>query len=253
MLAASAATAAALVFAVVASSAWLRLAPAVPCPPAGCEGFTLADGVRLAHRVAAMAVSAVALLIAWLAWERRPASPLLRATAIAIVVLVAALAVLGRSSAGTPSPLVALGNLVGGMTLLGACVALACAGTLASPPRTGRLHGPTAAATGLVGLAIVLGACLGAASPALPAGVQSAHLAAGWILPIAWAGLAGRPGAEPGARRASAATAVLLVAETALATLGPVRADSPFAAWLHNGLAAAALCAAIVALARSRA
>jgi len=180
-------------------------------------------------------------------------SPLIRATAIAIVVLVAALAVLGRSSSGTPSPLVALGKLVGGMVLLGTCIALAFAGTLATPPRTGRLHGPTAAATALVGLAILSGACLGALSPAAPAAALTAHLVIGWLLPIAWAGLAGRAGASPQARRASALAAVLLVAVTALATLGPARADSPLAAWLHNGLAAATLCAAIAALARSRA
>lgn len=251
-LATSAAACAALVFAVVASSAWLRLAPGAPCPAGGCEGLTLADGVRLAHRVAAMAVSVVALLIAWLAWARRPVAWALRGTAVAILVLVAALAALGRSSSGTPTAPVVLGNLLGGLALLGLAVSLASAGALALPPRRGRLHAPTAAATALLVLALATGALLAARPPGDGRLLENAHFALGWALPAAWAALAGRPAAEPASRRAAAVAAVLLVATTALATLGPARADSALAAWLHNVLSAAGLCAALVASARSR-
>jgi hypothetical protein len=199
-----------------------------------------------------MAVTAVALLIAWVAWVRRPVSRGLRATAVAIVVLVAGLAVLGRSSAGTPSAPVMLGNLLGGLTLLGLSTALASAGSLATPARTGKLHAPTLVATALVVAAIIAGAAL-SVSPADASGaLRNVHLGLGWLLPVAWAAVAGRGAAEPAARRAAAIAAVLVVAATALAALGPERAASPIAAWLHNVLAASTLCAALVAAARSR-
>ena len=209
----------------------------------------LADAVRLAHRAAAMAVSVAALLVAWLAWSRRPVSWGLRLAALAIVVLVAALAVLGRSSAGTPSTAVAIGNLLGGLVLLGLCAGLATAGALASPPRAGAPHGPTAAATAL----LAAGLATGAVAAVLPAaGLDTLHAILGWTLVVSWAGLAGRRAAPTPCRSASAVTAGLLVALAALAALGPGRAASPAAAWLHNGLAAAALCSALAALSRSR-
>lgn len=155
-LAATAAACAALVFVVVASSAWLRLVMA-DCPPAGCEGFTIADAFRLAHRVAAMGVSILALVVAAIAWKR-PVRWGRRVAVIAMILLVVALAVIGRRSAGDAPPAVVLANLLGGLALLAFTVGVAAA---ARPPR-----GPLA----LHLTAVLLGvqATLGLAAPGWP-------------------------------------------------------------------------------------
>jgi len=120
-----AAACAALVFIVVAASAWLRIA-ATPCPPAGCAGFALADAVRLAHRVAAMGVSVIVLVILALAWKP-PVAWGRRIAAGVILVLVAVLAIVGRSSAGSVPFTVELTNVFGGLVLLACTVGLAVA------------------------------------------------------------------------------------------------------------------------------
>ncbi len=120
-----AAACAGLVFIVVAASAWLRIA-AAPCPPAGCAGFTLADAVRLAHRVAAMGVSVIVLVVVALAWKP-PASRGRRAASVASLVLVVVLAVVGRNSAGSAPPAVEFTNVFGGLALLACTVGLAVA------------------------------------------------------------------------------------------------------------------------------
>ncbi len=130
---------AALVFVVVASSAWLRIA-AVPCPPAGCEGFVLADAVRLAHRVAAMGVTVLALVIAALAWKA-PARAGRRIASVVLLVLVAALALVGRRSAGSAPPAVMLANLLGGLALLAFTAGLAAIARLPRG-RASRLPSP---------------------------------------------------------------------------------------------------------------
>lgn len=247
-LARTALTCTALVFAVVASSAWLRLAQGVTgCPAGGCEGFGLADAVRLAHRLAAMGVSVAALLMAWLAWARRPAAIGLRAATVAILVLVVALAALGRASSGTPGAAVVLGNLAGGLALLGACVAVAFAPPAVNDGFARPHHGPTVLAAVFVVVEALAGAGLAIRPGGEESAVRTAHEAIGWLLPIAWAALATRPGTDAFARGACGATAVLLVVLVAIATLAPA---TGFTAWVHNVLAAAALCAALAAALR---
>ena len=91
---------------VVLASAAIRL-NAVP------EGMAT---LRALHRAAASLEALVALWLAWQAWRGPlPARPILL-----IVVLTVLLAALGIVAGKTPMPVQALGNLLGGLALLGA-------------------------------------------------------------------------------------------------------------------------------------
>ena len=79
----------------------------------------LPEGVatlRAFHRAAASLEALVAVWLAWQAWRGRlPSRPILL-----IVVLTVLLALLGIVAGRTPAPVQALGNLLGGLALLGA-------------------------------------------------------------------------------------------------------------------------------------
>jgi hypothetical protein len=242
-LGAFAAACAALVFVVVASSAWLRLG-AASCPPGGCAGFGLADAVRLAHRVAAMGVTVLALVIAALAWKA-PARPGLRAASVLLIVLVAALAVIGRRSAGAAPPAVLLANLLGGLALLGACVGIASAATA---PR-GRIALPFAAAAGLLAAAIAAGGVLAIWPAAGPSLLALAHRGLGWSALAAWALIAASSAPAPGVRLAARLAALALLAQLLLVVSVP---EGSLVRWLHNLLTACALAAAVAATLRAR-
>jgi len=235
-LAATAAACAALVLVVVASSAWLRLA-APACPPGGCEGFALADAVRLAHRIAAMGVTVAALVLVALAWKP-PARWGMRAAAVLVLLLVAALAIVGRRSAGVAPPAVLLANLLGGLTLLGLAVGLATAARAGPGPVRGA---PLVAAT-ILAAAIATGALLATAAPADPAALALVHRGLAWAALVAWGLLALGTGRPRGERLAAGTVAALLAAEAVLAIAAPA---SPSLRWLHNLLSTAAMCAAI--------
>jgi len=242
-LGAFAAACAALVFVVVASSAWLRLG-AAPCPPGGCAEFGLADAVRLAHRVAAMGVTVLALVIAALAWKA-PARPGLRVASALLVLLVAALAVVGRRSAGAAPPAVLLANLLGGLALLAACVGIASAATA---PR-GRIALPCAAAAGLLAAAIATGGVLAIWPAAGPSPLALAHRGLAWSALAAWALIAVGSAPAPGVRLAARLAALALLAQALLAVAAP---DAPLSRWLHNLLTACALAAAVAGALRAR-
>lgn len=241
-LANTAAACTALVFVVIAASAWLRLAPAgVPCPPGGCEGFTLADAVRLAHRVAAMGVSVLALLLAALAWKP-PAAGGRRAAAMAILVLVAVLAVVGRKSSGTVLPAVTLTNLLGGLALLALTAGLAAA---ARAP-AGRTDTAAVAATALLAATVVSGA-LASTLPALDGPATGLlHQVLSWTTCAAWGVLAIRIPATAAGRLPTRLTAGLLTGLVVLAVTWPQ------ARWGHNFLTAAAVVTAAFAAVASR-
>lgn len=230
---------AALVFVVVVSSAWLRIA-AVPCPPAGCEGFGLADAVRLAHRVAAMGVTVLALVIAALAWKA-PARADRRIASVVLIVLVAALALVGRRSAGAAPPAVLIANLLGGLALLAFTAALAATARF---PRA-RVSPAIAFASALFAAATATGGVLSAAAPPDPATLAIAHRALAWATLAAWGLAALRPRPAPGTRLVAA----LLAGQALLAIAAP---GEPLARWLHNLLTAGAACAVVVAAIASR-
>lgn len=242
-LAGTSAACAALVLVVVASSAWLRLATPA-CPPGGCDGITVADAVRLAHRVAAMGVSVLALLVAALAWKP-PARRGLRVASALAIVLVALLAVVGRRSAGAAPPAVLIANLLGGLTLLGLCVGLATA--VRSPP--GRVPLPLAAGFALLASTLVTGGVLATAPPAQPDALALAHRALSWTTLLAWCLIAFSAAAAPRARTSARLAAAVLAIAAALAVAAPAW---PAAPWLHNALATLALCLALAAAVASR-
>ena len=242
-LAASAAACAALVFIVVASSAWLRLA-AAPCPAAGCEGFGLADAVRLAHRVAAMGVTVLALVIAAVTWKA-PARPGRRVAATVLLVLLAALAIIGRRSGSAAPPAVLVANLLGGLALLGLSVGVAVA---ARAPR-GQPAMPFVAASTLFAFATAAGGVLAAAPPADASSLALVHRALSWVTLAGWGLLAMSASPAPGVRLATRLAAVLIAAQVVAALAFPA---GPLARWAHNLLAATALCAAIAATLASR-
>lgn len=244
-LAASAAACAALVFVVVAASAWLRLAGGA-CAGAGCpEGFTLADAVRLSHRVAAMGVTVLALVIAALAWKA-PARPARRVASVVLIVLVAALAIVGRRSAGGAPPAVMLANLLGGLALLGLAVGLAAA---PRAPR-GRASPAFVAAAALLAAAIATGGVLAIAPPADPASLALVHRGVSVAALLGWGLLAASTQAASGARAAARLATLLLAAQALLAFAAP---GWELARWAHNLLTAAALCAAVAAATTARA
>ena len=242
-LGAFAAACAALVFVVVASSAWLRLG-AAPCPPGGCAGFGLADAVRLAHRVAAMGVTVLALVIAALAWKA-PARTGLRAASVLLIILVAALAVIGRRSAGAAPPAVLLANLLGGLALLAACAGIAGAATASR----GRIALSFAAATALLAAAIGTGGVLAIWPAAGPSPLALAHRGLAWSALAAWALMALSGAHAPGARLAARLVALLLLAQALLSVIVP---GASLARWLHNLLTACALAAAVAGTLRAR-
>lgn len=248
-LAGAAAACAALVFVVVASSAWLRLVPGAACPAGGCEGFSATDLVRLAHRVAAMGVSVLALLVAALAWKA-PAAWGRRLAAVAMIALVAVLAVVGRQSAGATAPAIVLTNLLGGLVLLALAASL-CAAARPADPRSGASLAASAfTTTAFAAAAFALAAAIGtgALATALPRhgapALGTVHLVLSWTAFLGWGVLALSASAPARARQGARLVAVLLAALAVLAVAAPAWT---LARWLHNLLASATLVAALAA------
>jgi len=102
-----------LVFIVIVASAFLRLAQAAEAWP---DAIVL---VRFAHRVAAIGVGFLVLAIAVVCWTVRRKQPGEAMTAFALITLTVFLSVLGRATPGAELAAVTLGNLLGGMAMLG--------------------------------------------------------------------------------------------------------------------------------------
>jgi heme a synthase len=168
-----------VVLLIVVSSAYLRQASVrLTCPdwPACTQRVTGEDlartqpiaerAARLVHRLSASIAGALVLLIAYLSAVQRPRVRSDIALSAALVVLTSLLAVLGRWSRTTQAPLVTLGNLLGGMTLLALLHWMRL--------RTSRLQTP---ADGFGSLAPVAGAALALAfaGVALGALVSGSH------------------------------------------------------------------------------
>lgn len=122
-----------LVLIVIVTSAFLRLVqfgvgcedwPACygavqPVPDAGLSAYAkIVPWMRVAHRLAAAAVGVIALAVAVAAWGR-PRHRAVIFVAAALLALTLFLAILGRATPGTQLPAVTLGNVLGGMAMLG--------------------------------------------------------------------------------------------------------------------------------------
>lgn len=109
----------ALTVVILAASVLLRLSTAFDAQGASISRLPEAveTAARLGHRVAAMAVTVMALFAAMVAFGARPAPRGRVIAVVTILVLTVFLAVLGRYTPGYAVPAVTLGNVLGGMLL----------------------------------------------------------------------------------------------------------------------------------------
>jgi heme a synthase len=145
---------AALMLAVTLLSAFVRLASLGP----GCEPWPVCyherpamaarysaetatspavEAARGAHRMAASTVLVVIVVLLVLSLGPRPYLQREGRHAMALLLLAVFLTVLGRWSAGVPSPGVVLGNLVGGFLMFALCVRLAWPAATPGPADSG--------------------------------------------------------------------------------------------------------------------
>jgi len=126
-----------LVITIVGISAFLRLSAAgLDCSPwPRCYGQVQAamqsgtiDVARLFHRVLAVTLLPLILLLVMAGFARKPDAWEQRWTSVLAVALVLFLAVLGRWTTGAKVPAVALGNLLGGFLLFALCARMALVG-----------------------------------------------------------------------------------------------------------------------------
>lgn len=166
LLARSATAAAVLVLVVIVASAFLRLAQAAEAWP---DAIVI---VRFAHRVAAIGVGFLILLIAVVCWSVHRRHRGEAVAAGALVALTIFLSVLGRATPGSEMPAVTLGNLLGGMAMLGLLwwLRLTARDSWSSPAPTGT--GINASAICWVGLGLIV------IEIALGALVSASHAAA---------------------------------------------------------------------------
>jgi len=126
-----------LVIAIVGISAFMRLSAAgLDCSPwprcygqvqAGMQSGTI-DVARLFHRVLAVTLLPLILLLVMAGFARKPDAWEQRWTSVLALALVLFLAVLGRWTTGAKVPAVALGNLLGGFLLFALCARMALVG-----------------------------------------------------------------------------------------------------------------------------
>jgi cytochrome c oxidase assembly protein subunit 15 len=163
LLARSATAGAVLVFIVVVASAFLRLAQAAEAWP---DAIVV---VRFAHRIAAVGVGFLVLVIAVACWSVRRRQPGEAVAAVGLVALTIFLSVLGRATPGSELPAVTLGNLLGGMAMMGLLWWLRLGARETWLPAV--VAGPGASAFGWMGVALL------AIQLALGALVSASHAA----------------------------------------------------------------------------
>lgn len=167
-----------LVFSIVGISAWIRLSAAgLDCTPwPQCYGQVQAalpsaaiDILRVAHRVSAVLLLPLVLLLVMGGFARKPDLWAKRWTAVLALAVTLFLAVLGRWTAGSRLPAIALGNLLGGFVLFALCLRMA----LVDSPAWRRRQLPPAArrwrslAFAVVLLQVALGGLVSSALAAL--------------------------------------------------------------------------------------
>jgi cytochrome c oxidase assembly protein subunit 15 len=245
-----------IVLIIVASSAYLRQAsirfscPDWPECTVRIAGEDSADaqpaaarGVRLVHRLSASFAGAAILLIVFLSSVQQPrvrSDIVLSALLLALTVF---LAVLGRWSRESQAPLVTLGNLLGGMTLLALLhwMRLRTSPTQAATEDAGRFAPVAAAALALAFAEVSMGALL-SGSHLVGTGrhglLASVHLLTGLIVLGLTGLLALQPSVPVRARFVNLAAFALAIAQ---AGTGWVSASFNYplvAALAHNFLAA---------------
>jgi len=224
----------ALMLAVLAASAYIRMSPA---PGADVE---LVRGVHRAS--ASLAGLAVLLLAGWALWRRH-----LVPGALAALALIVFLAALGRATGSAPPPYAALGNLAGGVALaalLAWTFGRSQAPWQAAGPQRRLALGVLAAAAAQTAFGGWLATCVPVEPPSI---VPWVHAATG----VAAAALAAWLGVRL-ARAGLARTGVALIVLAALALAAGVASlllELPVLALLAHPLATALLLSALAQLA----
>lgn len=255
-----------VVLVIVASSAYLRQASVrLNCPdwPACTQRITGEDparaqpaaerAARLVHRLSASVAGALVLLIAYLSSVQQPRGRSDIALSVALVVLTVFLAVLGRWSRTSQAPLVTLGNLLGGMTLLALLhwMRLRTSPTKAPADDAGRLAPAAGTALALALAGVALGALVSGshAVPAVRAAsgelLATAHLLSGLLVLLLTGTLALHPAARGSGRSVGVAAFALAIAQAMTGWIS-TRFDYPLAAALAHNLLAALLLIALV-------
>jgi heme A synthase len=203
---------------------------------------------RLVHRLSASIAAAMVLLMAYLSWVQQPRVRSDIALAAALVVLTVFLAVLGRWSKSSQVPLITLGNLLGGMTLMTLLhwMALRTAKPAGPAIRRQSLALVAGAALALALADVALGALVGSTRAIHAPGqewLHTAHWISGLVVLVLTAALTLHRTARerfPSAEAAACSLAIALALTGWIAT----RFDYPlFAALTHNLLAALLLIA----------
>lgn len=260
-----------VVLMIVASSAYLRQAAVrLNCPdwPACTQRVTGEDparaqptterAARLVHRLSASIAGALVLLIAYLSSVQQPRARADIALSAALVALTIFLAVLGRWSRTSQAPLVTLGNLLGGMTLLALLhwMRLRTSRAQTSSVDTGRLAPVAGAALALALAGVALGALVSSSHAVSAVRVASgellatAHLLSGLLVLLLTGTLALHPAARGSARSVGVAAFTLAIAQAVTGWIS-TRFGYPLAAALtHNLLAALLLIALLTAVYR---
>lgn len=255
-----------VVLVIVAASAYLRQASVrLNCPdwPA-CTQRTVGEdsaraqpaavrAARFVHRLSASIAGALVLLSAYLSSVQQPRVRSDIALSAALVALTVFLAVLGRWSRTSQAPLVTLGNLLGGMTLLALLhwMRLRTSRAQASADGAGRLAAVAGAALALALAGVSLGALVSGshAVSAVRAGsgelLASAHLASGLLVLLLTGTLALHPAARGSGRSVGVAAFALAIAQ-AMTGWVSTSFDYPLAAALTHNLLAALLLIALV-------
>jgi cytochrome c oxidase assembly protein subunit 15 len=255
-----------VVLVIAASSAYLRQASVrLNCPdwPACTQRVTGEDparaqpaaerAARLVHRLSASIAGALVLLIAYLSSVQQPRVRSDIALSAALVVLTVFLAVLGRWSRTSQAPLVTLGNLLGGMTLLALLhwMGLRTSRAQASADGCGRLAPAAGAALALALAGVALGAlvsgshAVSAVRAASGGMLASAHSLSGLLVLLLTGTLALHPAARGSGRSVGVAAFTLAIAQAMTGWIS-TRFDYPLAAALAHNLLAALLLIALV-------
>lgn len=263
-----ASTAVVLVLVIVASSAYLRQASVrLSCSdwPACTQRVTGEDparaqpaavtAARVVHRLSASITGALVLLIAYLSSVQRPRVRSDIALSAVLVALTVFLAVLGRWSRTSQAPLVTLGNLLGGMTLLALLywMCLRTSRAQASAHVPGPLAPVAGAALTLALASVALGALvssshmLSAVRPESGELLAYAHLASGLLVLLLTGMLVLHPAARAGGRSVGLAAFVFAIAQAITGWVSTAFGYPLAAALAHNLLAALLLIALVTA------
>ena len=253
----------ALVLAVIVASAYLRLSQIGP----GWSG--LAGAARVVHRLAASAEAVLVVMIAAVCWGSRRLWTGGALTAAAVAVLTVFLAVLGIVTVERQPPAVTLGNLLGGMALLGTLWSLRLQARSTAPPAYSTAAFWMWGGVLLLALQITLGglvsahhaaascatfpACEGEWWPADPSSaLHMAHRFGAAALLLYWAVLAlVLRVRERAAATAAAAVAAMLLGQAVLGVIIVASGAAAAAAVAHNAWAALTVLAAVSAASRT--